>query len=108
MNQDMEFKDDGILINGDIFELFLNGDNPTDAGFLYVFYMYISNSQNTRSIKATTGHTANNLQWSEGKVRKYKKVLVKLGMVGDQVVRDGNGRVSSHRIKINNHPKMQR
>lgn len=54
---------------------------------LYMFYAYTAKWQKTSSIHCTTSFAAEGLMWSEPKVRKYKKILLSLGLIQEVIKR---------------------
>lgn len=64
-------------------DLFLAQDDPASCIALYTFYYYTAKWQNTNQIKASISYTAKGIKWGEDKVRKYKKILIGLGLIED-------------------------
>lgn len=89
-----------IIITKQTFDAFLKTDIPADLIALYNFYYYTAKWQETNQPKCTTGYTADGLKWSEAKVRRAKKELLRLGLVED-VQQKVNGKVSGCFIKLN-------
>ena len=79
----------------------LKQDKPTDLLALYLFYYCTAKRQQTNQPKATTGFTAQGLQWSEERVRTAKKSLIALGLLLDIVIRDKeSNKVIGHFVKV--------
>lgn len=89
-----------IIITKQTFDAFLRSDFPADLIALYNFYYYTAKWQETNQPKCTTGYTAEGLKWSEAKVRRAKKELMRLGLVED-VQQKVNGKVTGCFIKLN-------
>lgn len=89
-----------IIITKQTFDAFLCSDFPADLIALYNFYYYTAKWQETNQPKCTTGYTADGLKWSEAKVRRAKKELMRLGLVED-VQQKVNGKVTGCFIKLN-------
>ena len=89
-----------IIITKQTFDAFLRSDFPADLIALYNFYYYTAKWQETNQPKCTTGYTAEGLKWSNAKVRRAKKELMRLGLVED-VQRKVNGKVTGCFIKLN-------
>ena len=89
-----------IIITKQTFDAFLRSDFPADLIALYNFYYYTAKWQDTNQPKCTTGYTAEGLKWSEAKVRRAKKELMRLGLVED-VQQKVNGKVTGCFIKLN-------
>ena len=89
-----------IIITKQTFDAFLRSDFPADLIALYNFYYYTAKWQETNQPKCTTGYTADGLKWSEAKVRRAKKELMRLGLVED-VQQQVNGKVTGCFIKLN-------
>ena len=89
-----------IIITKQTFDAFLRSDFPADLIALYNFYYYTAKWQETNQPKCTTSYTAEGLKWSEAKVRRAKKELMRLGLVED-VQQKVNGKVTGCFIKLN-------
>jgi len=89
-----------IIITKQTFDAFLRSEFPADLIALYNFYYYTAKWQETNQPKCTTGYTAEGLKWSEAKVRRAKKELMRLGLVED-VQQKVNGKVTGCFIKLN-------
>ena len=89
-----------IIITKQTFDTFLCSEFPADLIALYNFYYYTAKWQETNQPKCTTGYTAGGLKWSEAKVRRAKKELMRLGLVED-VQQKVNGKVTGCFIKLN-------
>lgn len=91
------------------FDILLKQDRPGDLLALYLFYYYTAKWQGSMAAKAVTSYAANGLKWSEDRVRKNKKQLIKLGLIEDITKRDSKtGQVEGHFILVkfiwNAHP----
>ena len=65
-------------------DIFLKQENPAELIALYWFYYYTAKWQGTNQAKATTLYAAKGLKWSENKVRRVKKQLIKLELIEDR------------------------
>ena len=66
---------------------------------LYFHYYYTAKWQKSHDTKSTTSYTANALNWSEARVRKTKRKLLKLGLIEDKKSRE-NGNITGHFVYV--------
>lgn len=100
-----------LILSKQTMDLFLAQENPGELIALYSFYYYTAKWQKTNQIKASISYTAKGLKWGEDKVRKYKKVLIDLGLIEDfKRVNETSKKVEGWYIKVSyiwkeeNHP----
>ncbi len=72
-----------LILSKQTMDLFLAQNDPASCIALYTFYYYTAKWQNTNQIKASINYTAKGIKWGEDKVRKYKKILIGLGLIED-------------------------
>lgn len=72
----------------------------SDMILLYVEYAYTAKWQNSHQCFCTTSYAANALGWTEVRVRRAKKMLRDIGLIKDVQVRDENGKVRGHYVKL--------
>jgi len=84
-----------------ISDLLLAQSNFAEILALYYFYYYTAKWQKTNQPKATNTYTAKGINWSIGKVKKYKMQLIKLGLIENIQNRSINGSIEGHYIKVN-------
>ena len=83
-----------------LFDSLLATEYPAETIALYSFYYYTAKWQNTNRIKAVTSYAASGLRWSQGKVRKIKKILVELGLVRDVKIKGENNSIQGWYLEL--------
>ena len=68
---------------------------------LYIFYYKTGRKQKTNQPWANNSYTATGLRWSVAKVKKYKKLLIELGLIENIFRRRNDGRFEKWYIKVN-------
>lgn len=96
---------DLTIIHKSILDQFAKTDHFAGLSALYMFYYYTLKWQslkyNITAIKCTTDYAAKKLGWSKPRVRKYKKILMEMGLVQDVVRKDPNNKYGGWYIKLN-------
>lgn len=95
-----DIQDEPIIISKSTIDLFLQEERPSEPLALYTFYYYTAKWQKTNLPKCTTGYAAKGLHWTEEKVQKIKKILVRLGLIEDITARNESNRITGHYIKV--------
>lgn len=93
-----------IVISKSLIDLLMKYDpkNWTDLYGLYSFYYYTAKWQKTDQIKCTTSYASKGTGWTENKIRKAKKDLIKLKLIKNiQRKSEDNNQIVGHYIKVN-------
>lgn len=93
--------DEPIILSKSLIDILLKEENPSALLALYAFYYYTAKWQKTNQPKATVTYVANGLKWGVDKVRLYKNILNKLGLISDICTRNINGQIAAHYIHVN-------
>jgi len=103
-NEEKEFKynhfQEPIILSKGLIDTLKYHEKFSDLIALYVFYYYTAKWQQTNKPKATTGYTANGLNWSEFRVRQMKKILEEMKLVKSITKRDENNKIVGHYIYV--------
>ena len=67
---------------------------------LYVFYLFQSLSQKSKSIKITQEEARKGLDWGRDKFIKARKILIEAGLIESVKEKEPNGRFSGAFLKI--------
>jgi len=104
-------EDEPIVLSKCLLDTLLKQPNHSDLIALYTFYYYTAKWQKTNQPKATTKYTAQGMGWSVERTIRNKKRLIEIGLVEDVVLKNVEGKVTGHFVKINfiwqnveNHP----
>jgi len=89
-----------ILLQDNIYERLLKTAYPSDCLALYIHYRYETKQQASNNICAPTEDIAKALKWSLTKVRRIKKLLKAIGLIGD-VISWEKGRIKKNYVKVN-------
>lgn len=89
-----------IILSKHLMDLLLAQDNAANLIALYCFYYYTAKWQKTNQVYSTTAYVAKGLNWSIDTVQKYKKQLLKLGLIDDVVERDSHSRIVGHYVRL--------
>ena len=89
-----------VIIPKAVYDLLLKQKEPLGLIGLYNFYYYTAIWQGTNQPKATVGYIVNGLKISATRVRRYKKVLVELGLIKEVIKRDKQHKIVGHFIKV--------
>ena len=90
-----------VVIPKATYDVILKEDEPAGLLALYNFYYYTAVWQKTNQPKATTSYVAKGLKITEVRVRRYKKGLIKVGLIEDVRIRNkDNTRIKHHFIKV--------
>lgn len=92
-----------IVISKPTSDRLLKLDRPSDAMALYWFYYYHAKWQHTNQPYANNRYTANGLKWTNDRLMRAKKDLIKLSLI-EQLPRQWNQltkKIGYPRIKIN-------
>ncbi len=82
-------------------DLLLKQDEPAGLMSLYLFYYYTAIWQKTNQPRATTAYVAEGLKISVMRVRRYKSVLLELGLIKEVIVRSkDNKHIAHHFINV--------
>lgn len=104
-NQDPS--DELIIMNLATMKWLLKYSNKNDVKFerllaLYCFYYHTAKTQKTNIAKATANFVAKGLGWGKKTVIKYKKELVKMGLIESITRKDEETRqIKGHYVKVN-------
>lgn len=97
----------GFILTKITIDVMLEHERYKELIALYIFYSYTSCWQKEKGTIvgrnvawSTTNYTAKQLGWSEDSVRKYKKELMKLGLIENIVTRGQNNKITGHYIRI--------
>lgn len=100
-NIDYEQNQEPIILSKPLLDICLQQKNPSDVIALYTFYYYTAKWQETNQPKVTTLYAAKGLKWGHNRIRKIKKILIELGLIGDVQIRDQkNNKIIGHFIKV--------
>lgn len=94
-------KSEPIVLSKVTSDILLKQEKPSDVLALYLFYYITSKWQDQKNAYCTTSYTAKGIKWSETRVRKTKKVLIRLGLIEDVCKRGRSGKIIQHYIKVN-------
>lgn len=95
---DIEFRP--VIIPKATYDLLLKQNEPLGLIALYNFYYYTAVWQKTNQPKAVTSYAAKGLKISSERIRRYKKTLIKLGLIKNKVTKNDKGRIIGHYIKV--------
>lgn len=88
MEEYIEFRP--VVIPKATYDLILKQDSPAGPLALYNFYYYTAVWQKTDKPRTTTEYTAKGLKVSVDKIRKWKKVLLDIGLIEEHQETKGN------------------
>jgi len=104
-NQSIQLNDianELVIIHKGMIDTFLQTNNFSAILSLYIFYYYTAKWQKTNQPKCTTFYTAKGLKWDRKKVIKYKKELIKMGLIQEVIDLDAKTRkAKGWYIKVN-------
>ena len=102
-----------VILSKQTIDLLLKQKDPSKCMALYVFYYYTAKWQKTNQPKASIEYVSRGLKWNEDTVRKYKKILIELGLISEvKRLNSDSKKVEGWYIKLNyiwkqeNHPPL--
>lgn len=98
MKEDIKYRP--IVIPKATIDLLLKEKEPLNLIGLYTFYYYVGIWQETNQPRAAASYVSEGLKIGKDKVIRLKKILIKLGLIKDVRVRDTNGKIIGHYIKV--------
>ncbi len=90
-----------VVIPKATYDLLFKQKEPLGLIGLYNFYYYTAIWQKTNQPKATTNYAAKGLKISTTRIRRYKAVLLELGLVKDITARTEDNKFAGSYIKVN-------
>ncbi|MCK9429599.1 MAG: hypothetical protein M0R17_06305 [Candidatus Omnitrophica bacterium] len=103
-----------IVLSKPLSDLILKQDHPAELLSLYWFYYYTAKWQRTNIPRATNDYVADALKWGSDKVKKYRKILIQLGLIETiQRKNENNNQITGYYTKVKfiwskDHPLLQK
>ena len=104
----MDESDGFIVIPKATMDKMLKTEHPGELAGLYCFYFYTAVWQKNYICKAVEGYVASGMHWNKSKVRRFKKILINLGLITMVRRRKPNGKWDSWYMQVNYIPRELR
>lgn len=92
--------DEPISLSPHLLNFLLRQPDGSNLYALYSFYYATAKWQETKQPKATNFYVGKGLFWGEGKVKKYKRQLIKLGLIENIVNKSSTGLFNGSYIRV--------